>query len=452
MKRILLIGSGAREHCIAEALTRHPAQRGIPLRRDSGKVELYAYAKAKNPGIFKLAKEYYTGPLSDFGPLLDFARRVKPDFAVIGPDDPIADGAADALLGIGIHSVAPLKTVARLESSKSFTRDLVKKYNIPGNPKFKVFYDEKGVREFLNELGGDFVVKADGLTGGKGVKVSGDHLKNAEEGEAYARECLQKCGRVVIEEKLVGQEFSLMSFVDGTHVVDMVPVQDHKRAFVGDRGPNTGGMGSYSDSNHLLPFLTKKDLEDAHEITVQVAAALFKETGALFKGIMYGGFIAVKNGVRLIEYNARFGDPEVMNVLPIMKTDFVDVCEAILAGSLDKLKIEFEAKATVCKYIVPEGYPERPVSGQKIEIFPPSATANAQVRMYYSSVDLRDDGLYLSSSRAVAFVGIADTLATAESAAQSACGSVKGPVFYRPDVGTSELIQKRIDMMRELRK
>ncbi|MEK9133032.1 MAG: phosphoribosylamine--glycine ligase [Patescibacteria group bacterium] len=440
MKRILLIGSGAREHCIAEALTR------------SGKVELYAYAKAKNPGIFKLAKEYCLGSLSDFKPLLEFARKVKPDFAVIGPDDPIADGAADALLELEIHSVAPLKTVARLESSKSFTRDLVKKYNIPGNPKFKIFYDEKGVREFLDELGGNFVVKADGLTGGKGVKVSGDHLNGVEEGEAYARECLQKCGRVLIEEKLIGQEFSLMSFVDGMHVVDMVPVQDHKRAFVGDKGANTGGMGSYSDANHLLPFLTRKDLEDAHEITVQVAAALFKETGALFRGIMYGGFIAVKNGVRLIEYNARFGDPEVMNVLPIMKTDFVEVCEAILAGTLDKLKIEFEKKATVCKYIVPEGYPDKPVSGQKIEILPPNDSASAPVKMYYSSVDLRDDGLYLSSSRAVAFVGIADTLVAAECAAELACGSVKGSVFYRPDIGTDALIQKRINMMRELRK
>ncbi|MFA6521237.1 MAG: phosphoribosylamine--glycine ligase [Candidatus Gracilibacteria bacterium] len=437
--KVLLIGSGAREHCIAEALTR------------SGRVELFTYAKAKNPGIYKLSKEYQLGSLTDFAAILDFAKKVKPDFALVGPDDPIADGVADLLLELGIRSVAPLKTVARLESSKSFTRDLVKKYNIPGNPDFKVFYEPTGVREFIDKLNGNYVVKADGLMGGKGVLVSGEHLNTAEEGEQYALDCIKKFGRVVIEEKLIGQEFSLMSFVDGTHVVDMVPVQDHKRAFVDDKGPNTGGMGSYSDANHLLPFLTKQDLDDAHEITVQVAAALIKETGAMFKGIMYGGFIAVAGGVRLIEYNARFGDPEVMNVLPIMVTDFVDVCQAILDGTLDKIKIEFESKATVCKYLVPEGYPEKARAGEKIEIDFKAAPVGENLRMYYSSVDQKDDGLYLSSSRAIAFVGIADDLNAAEKLAQGACKAVKGPVFYREDVGTQKLISKRVEMMRTLR-
>lgn len=433
--KVLLIGNGAREHCIAEALTKN------------GRVELFAYGKAKNPGIFQLAREYQLGAVNDFKAILEFARKVKPDFALIGPDDPIADGVADLLLELDIRSVAPLKTVARLESSKSFTRDLLEKYKIPGNPIYKIFYDTHGVRDFLRELKGNFVVKADGLMGGKGVRVSGDHLADEEEGEAYANECIRKFGRVVIEEKFIGQEFSLMSFVDGKHVVDMPPVQDHKRAFVGDKGANTGGMGSYSDANHLLPFLKKSDLDEAHEITEKVADALFKETGAMFKGIMYGGFIAVKDGVRLIEYNARFGDPEVMNVLPILKTDFVDVCEAILAGTLPKLKIEFEKKATVCKYVVPQGYPDNPRCGDKIEIIGTPSKA----KMYYASVDQRADGLYLSSSRAMAFVGIENTLQDAERIAEAACSSVKGPVFHREDVGTSALIKKRVDMMKELR-
>lgn len=441
--KILLIGNGAREHCIAEALVK------------SGRVELATYAKAKNPGIFALSKQYQLGSYTDFSAILDFARRIKPDFAFIGPDDPIADGVADLLLELGIHSVAPLKTVARLESSKSFTRDLVQKYGIPGNPKFKIFYDTNGVRGFLEELGGEFVIKADGLTGGKGVLISGEHLAGVEEGEQYAKKCIEKFGRVVVEEKLIGQEFSLMSFVDGVHIVDMVTVQDHKRAFVGDKGPNTGGMGSYSDSNHLLPFLTQKDLDSAHAITEKVLVALFKETGVQFKGIMYGGFMAVKDGVRLIEYNARFGDPEVMNVLPILKTDFVEICQAILAGNLDKIKIEFERKATVCKYIVPLGYPDKPVSGEKIEIekspeMEKSLNSGA-LKMYYASVDQKEGGLYLSSSRAIAFVGIADTLEKAEQIAESACGSVKGSVFYRPDIGTKALIEKRVGMMRKLR-
>lgn len=241
-----------------------------------------------------------------------------------------------------------------------------------------------------------------------------------------------------------------MSFVDGKHVVDMIPVQDHKRAFDGDRGANTGGMGSYSDANHLLPFLTKKDLEDAHEITARVAQALFEETGVLFKGIMYGGFIAVKDGVKLIEYNARFGDPEAMNVLPILKTDFVEICEAILRGTLDRVKVDFEALATVCKYIVPEGYPDKPRAGEKI-LVAGSGEAKDKLRMYYASVDQREDGLFLSSSRAIAFVGIADTIEDAEALAEKACVAVKGPVFHRRDVGTKELITKRVEMLEHVR-
>lgn len=432
MKKILLVGNGAREHVIAETFKRSPQG-----------CELYVFASANNPGIKTMAAEYEIGKLNDFEALKKFAEKVKPDFAFVGPDNPIADGAADELLKVGVKSVAPFKKLAQLESSKSFTRELVAKYGIDASPKFKVFTSEEGLKEFIEELQ-HYVVKADGLTGGKGVKVSGEHLATTEEGYAYALECLSIDGRVVIEEKLIGVEFSLMSFVDGIHVVDMPAVQDHKRAYEGDTGPNTGGMGTYSDANHSLPFLRPGDLERAHKITEEVAAALHKECGEYFKGIMYGGFMAVKNGVRLIEYNARFGDPEAMNVLPLLKSDFIEVCEKIIAGTLDKA--EFENKATVLKYVVPEGYPENPKKGDKIEI----AGVPAGVKMYYGSVDAREDGIYLSSSRAVAFVGIADTIEEAEKLAQSAVGSVKGPVFFRKDIGTKDLIQKRIDMMKSL--
>lgn len=433
MKKILLVGNGAREHVIAETLKRSPQE-----------VELYVFATANNPGIKALAKEYFiVKSLSDFESLKKFADEVKPDFAFVGPDNPIADGAVDALLAVGVQSVAPLKICAQLESSKAFTRELVAKYGIEGSPKFKVFTKPDGLKEFIEELG-HYVVKADGLTGGKGVKVSGEHLHSHDHGYDYAMECLKSDGRVVIEEKLIGVEFSLMSFVDGVHVVDMPAVQDHKRAHEGDTGPNTGGMGTYSDADHSLPFLRPGDLEAAHAITVKVAEAIYKETGKYFKGIMYGGFMAVKNGVGLIEYNARFGDPEAMNVLPLLKTDFVDVCERIISGNLEK--VEFENKATVLKYIVPEGYPENPQKGEKIEI----GEVPAGVKIYYGSVDAREDGVYLSGSRALAFVGIADTIAEAERLAQSAVGSVKGPVFYRKDIGTKELIQKRVEMMSKL--
>lgn len=436
MKKILLIGNGAREHVIAET-----------LKKSRHEVEIFVVGKTKNPGLASLAKEYLLADTTDKDAIRDFALRMSPDFAILGPEAPIAAGIADTLLQLEIPSASPLQTVGRLESSKSFTRDLLEKYEIEGNPKFKVFTADIGLDEFFAELGEDFVVKADGLKGGKGVKVSGDHLNGVGEGLAYARECLAEGGMVVVEEKLIGQEFSLMSFCDGEHTAEMVTVQDHKRAYEGDKGPNTGGMGSYSCADGSLPFLGESDLKEAAEITRKVAKALFDETGVYFKGVMYGGFIATKNGVKLIEYNARFGDPEVMNVLPIMKTDFVDVCEAIVNKKLDQIKVEFEAKSTVCKYLVPNGYPDKSVAGEKIEI----GNIPEGVKAYYASVDLKDDGLYLSGSRAIAFVGIADTLEEAESLAQSAVGSVKGPVFYRKDIGTAELINKRVEMMKELR-
>ncbi len=435
MKKVLLIGNGAREHAIGEA-----------LKRSRHGVELYVVGKEKNPGLLEMCAEYCLAGVTNLEAIKEFALKVRPDFAILGPEAPIAAGVADMLLEMEIHSASPLKTVGRLESSKSFARDLVEKYQIPGNPLFKTFFSEDGLSNFFDQLGEDFVVKSDGLKAGKGVMVSGDHLHGKEEGMAYALECLRDGGRVVVEEKLEGEEFSLMSFCDGTATLDMIPVQDHKRAFDGDKGPNTGGMGSYSCENHLLPFLSPRDIHDASSITKKVAKALFEETGTYFKGVMYGGFMVTKNGVKLIEYNARFGDPEAMNVLPLLKTDFVDICEAIINGTLGDMKIEFENKASVCKYAVPDGYPDKAVKGEKVVI----DELKDGARAYYASVDEREDGLYLGGSRAVAFVGIADSLSEAEKIAEAAVSGVKGPVFHRKDIGTAELVGKRVEHMRGL--
>ncbi len=354
---------------------------------------------------------------------------------------------ADALEAAGFACVAPLKSLARLESSKSFTRDLVAKYEIMGNPLFRVFTSIEGLVTYIRDvLHESYVVKADGLMGGKGVQVSGEHLKTIDEGVAFAEACIAKFGRVVIEEKLEGEEFSLMSFVDGETALSMPAVQDHKRAHEGDTGPNTGGMGTYSDADGSLPFFTSSDIEEAEAITRAVLKALGEETGLVYRGIMYGGFMATRNGVRLIEYNARFGDPEAMNVLPLLKTDFIEVCEAMLQGRLHDLNLEFEPMATVVKYVVPEGYPEKSASG-RIEVSP----LPEGVRLYYSSVNQGAEGLELSSSRAVALVGIAPSLAEAERLAEMGVGCVKGPVFHRRDIGTAALIQKRVEHMKQLR-
>ncbi|MFH1012128.1 MAG: phosphoribosylamine--glycine ligase [Candidatus Peregrinibacteria bacterium] len=432
--KILLIGNGAREHALAEAFRRSP-------QCD----ELLVYAAAVNPGIRNLASEYRVGDLADIKAIREFAEQRKPDFAFVGPENPIAAGVTDELSRVGVSCIAPTKELAQLESSKSFTRELMAKYHIPANPDFKKFTSEEGLLEYAKSLG-EIVVKADGLRGGKGVHVQGDHFKTIEEGVAYARQCLEKDGRVVIEEKLVGQEFSLISFVDGRHVVDTIPVQDHKRAYEGDTGPNTGGMGTYNYPGNL-PFLTDDDLKAAHEINVKTTQAILQETGQEFKGIMYGGFIATGRGVKLIEYNVRFGDPEAMNILPLLKSDLVAICQAIIDGNLDQVPVEFEKKATVCKYVVPEGYPDRPRKGDMVTVGP----IPKGVKVYYASVDEKEGKLVMTGSRAIAFTGIADTIEEAERLAQQGVESVKGPVFFRKDIGTQALIQKRVEMMEKLR-
>ncbi|NLD82106.1 MAG: phosphoribosylamine--glycine ligase, partial [Smithella sp.] len=407
--------------------------------------------KANNPGIASLSEICKLGSYSDLSGITDFALDNKIDFAVIGPEDPLNNGIVDALIQCGIPSVGPVKSLARLETSKSFTRNLVDKYNISGNPKFKVFTTPDGLEAFLEQLDG-IVLKPDGLTGGKGVLVQGDHFKSRDEALKLCRQILKESSSVIVEEKFDGEEFSLQCLCDGKTVVGTPLVQDHKRRFDGDQGPNTGGMGSYSLPDHLMPFLKASDVEEGLEITRQVAAALLKETGTPYKGVMYGGFIATKDGVKLLEYNARFGDPEAMNILPLLKTDFVDICRHIINGTLNTLKIEFDPKATVCKYVVPKGYglpadhPDAASSRAKIEV------GNVRkARLYYSSVDKKEDGLYLSSSRAIGIVGIADNLDEARIIAEEGVKAVKGPVAYREDIGTQALIQKRIDHMKKIR-
>jgi len=441
MTKILLIGNGAREHVIAET-----------VKRSAHDIALFSCMKANNPGIASLSEAVLESNYNDREKIGGFAREHDIDFAIIGPEDPLNNGIVDSLKDRGIPSVGPSKSLARLETSKTFTRNLLEKYSIPGNPRFRTFNSPEGIKSFIGELGG-IVIKPDGLTGGKGVLVQGDHFQTNNEALEQCAMILKEHPSVMVEEKFEGEEFSLQCLCDGITVVATPPVQDHKRRFVDDKGPNTGGMGSYSLEDHTLPFLRKEDVEEALSITRKVAEAIYLETGEYYKGIMYGGFIVTGEGVRLLEYNARFGDPEAMNILPLLKTDFVDICRAVIDGSLKDMNIEFETKATVCKYIVPKGYglpadhPDADSTSSKIEI---SDTDN--VKMYYSSVDQRADGLYMTSSRAIGIVGIADTLNNAEKMAEGAISSIKGPIDHRPDIGTELLINKRIQHMKEIRR
>lgn len=440
MMNVLLIGNGAREHAIAEAIVQSKHQ-----------PRLFSFMKANNPGITSLSEKVFIGSYSDLAAVNAFAKECRVDFAIIGPEDPLNNGVVDSLKEAGIPSVGPTKSLARLETSKSFTRNILSKYNIPGNPKFKIFTSMEGIKDFLDELDG-IVVKPDGLTGGKGVMVQGDHFQSKEEALLYCKQVLTEHPSVIIDERLEGEEFSLQCLSDGKTVVATPPVQDHKRRFVDDKGPNTGGMGSYSCEDHALPFMDQKAVAEGLAITQKVAEAIYKETGEYYKGIMYGGFIITKSGIKLLEYNARFGDPEAMNTLPLLKTDFIDVCGAIIEGTLDRLNIEFEKKASVCKYIVPKGYglpkdhPDAQSTSAKIEM-----GDVGKARLYYASVDKRADGLYMSTSRAIGVVGIADSLGEAEQIAEKAVSAIKGPIDHRPDIGTKPLIEKRIRHMQQIR-
>lgn len=429
---ILVIGNGAREQCIIETFL-----------KSTHKPKVFAYMKSNNPGILALAEGIEFGSYSSARQITDFAQKIKADLVFVGMEEPLVHGVSDMLWNEKIPCIGPKKVLAQLETSKSFTRNILEKYHIEGNPLFKSFTKEtfKDAKKWVSKVG-KFVVKADGLAGGKGVLVQDDHFKTAQEGLTIAEEMLHHHSAVVLEEKFEGEEFSLQCLTDGITVVPTPAAQDHKRAFEGDVGPNTGGMGSYSCENHLLPFLEQKDIDEAVKITEKVAHALHKETGEYYVGVMYGGFMKTAKGVRLIEYNARFGDPETMNILPILKSDFVDVCMAMAKRTLKTGKIEFENKATVVKYIVPEGYPQNPVKGEKIIV-----SEDSSAQFYYASVEKKEDGIYMTSSRAIAVVGIAQVLHEAERIAEVGCSHVMGKVYHRRDVGTQTLVQKRVDHM-----
>lgn len=434
---ILIIGSGAREHAIAAALHRSPQQPHI-----------FCCGTSLNPGIKQMAFDYWVGDITDVESIVKIAKDWQIALAIIGPESPLEKGLADALWQASIPTIGPKKQLAQIETSKGFARDLMQKYQIPGLPRYRIFHDSTDVKTFLHELGeGHYVVKANGLMGGKGVKVAGDHLHSIEEAIVYCNEILQSGQSFVIEEKLIGQEFSFMCFCDGNHVMPMPIVQDHKRAFVDDKGPNTGGMGSYSDANHRLPFLTDDDVKQAMHINEAVVNALSKELNDKYIGILYGSFIATRNGIEVIEFNARFGDPEALNVLTILESDFVATCQALVMGSLTKEMVQFSNQATVCKYAVPKGYPDAPIRNVPIDI---SAVKN-KARLYLASVNAVNGKILASGSRTAAYVGVANSISAAEEIAEKEIRGIDGPLFHREDIGTERLIQRRVDQMRELR-
>ena len=427
--RVLLVGGGGREHAIGEALVR-------------GGAELYVISKHKNPGLARLAKGYGLAKETDIKKALEYAEKFGVELAFIGPEAPLEKGIVDALEENGIPAVGPSREAAKLETDKAFARTFMERNEIPGRKVFRVFTDVSEMKRWIDEFGRPVVVKPIGLTGGKGVKVVGYQLRDNEEAKAYAEELIRKDGRVLIEERTDGVEFTFQVFSDGKRVLPMPLAQDYPHAYEGDEGPITGGMGSYSCSSGLLPFVPRKDYEKALE-TLKATVGAMRKNGTPYRGILYGQFMLSKDGPVIIEYNARFGDPEAMNVLPLLKTSLLEIAEGIVDGNLGKA--EFEKKATVVKYLAPKGYPLNPIKGVKVQV-DEKAIAKTGAKLYYAAID---ENFTLLGSRAIAVVGVADTLEEAEKIAEKAVPHVRGELFYRRDVGTRESVEKRIGLMRE---
>lgn len=427
--KVLVIGGGGREHAIISALS-----------RTSG-VQLFSVMAKRNPGIFKLAQKTFLCQETDIPAVIRFATNVRADYAFIGSEAPLEAGLVDALEREGVACVGPHRATARLETDKGFCREMMERHRIAGCPKYRTCHNVDEAVSFLQDYGGDVAIKPIGLTGGKGVRIMGEQVDMAG-AIAYIR---QLGGNVVLEERLIGEEFTLQAFVDGTHLVAMPLVQDHKRAYEGDIGPNTGGMGSYSMPDHLLPFVTKSDYIASLGIMKSVVAVM-KKMGQPYKGILYGQFMNTAEGPKVIEFNARFGDPEAMNVLSLLTSDLMDIVTGIIEGTLSSAKVRFDHAATVCKYIVPEGYPDAPHAGERISLGP-----TGPALLYYANVDEKGGQLFTQTSRTLAFVGIGSTLTEAEEKAEHAASSVTGRIRHRKDIGTADLLNKRCAHMKELR-
>ncbi len=436
---VLTVGGGGREHAIVEAV------------RESGGA-VFSVMKNRNPGIARASKEVLLADETNVARVVAWAQEVGAALAVVGPEAPLGHGLVDRLEAAGVPTVGPSRRAAQIELSKEFARDLMRRHGIPGLVEYHPFDDAAEARGFLRDFEGPFVVKPIGLTGGKGVRVMGDHFQTREEGLRYVEEVLEKRiggqARVLVERKEEGEEFSLQAFTDGEHLAPMPAVQDYKRAQEGDRGPNTGGMGSVSVGDGLLPFLPRDDYEAAVEILRRTIRAL-RSDGTPFRGVLYGGFILTAEGPKVLEFNARFGDPEAMNVLPVLREDFLEVCESIVEGTLSE-RLLFAPKATVCKYVVPRGYGRKSEVGRPLTV-DEDAIRRAGAVLYYASVDEKDGAILTTSSRSLAVVGVADSLPEAERQAETALGHVGGEYVARHDIGRAETIEAKVRKVKQMR-
>lgn len=443
MKKILLVGSGAREHAIAYSL------------KKNNDVELYSCQSYSNYGITELSKAVLQTE-TDHKKIVEFCNQKNIDFCVIGPESPLEAGLTDALSQANFKCASPSKAAARIETDKHFMRSILDKHNVPGQIKNLTTSSVEAALEFCEEMKWKVAIKPIGLTAGKGVKVWGDHLSNEEEVQAYIREILTEkiSGHhaVLIEDLLIGQEFTIHFFCDGKSAFPTPPVQDHKRAFDHDAGPNTGGMGSYSFQKRL-PFLNEEDYEFCCRIGQQIIEAL-NEEGSPFKGILYGQFILTSQGPKIIEFNSRFGDPEAINTLLLLDSDFSEICSAIITGELTKSMIRFKNQFSLASYAVPAGYG---IASRENEILTIDEEIIKQLgtNIFFGSCNFVDKigskiTVKTTKSRTFAVAAVGDDLKHAYHNVINSLKSVEGLFHYRTDIGSEESIKNKMTMMSSL--
>ncbi len=379
--KILIIGSGGREHAIATSVAKNKTVEKI-------------YCAPGNAGIGLIAECVPIGVM-EFDKIVSFAKEKKIDLTIVAMDDPLVGGLVDELEAAGLRAFGPRKNAAILEGSKAFSKDLMKKYDIP-TAAYETFESADEAIKYLQTADFPIVLKADGLALGKGVLIC-QNLQEAEDGVKTImldKQFGNAGNRLVIEEFMTGREVSVLSYVDGRTIKTMTSAQDHKRAGDGDTGLNTGGMGTFSPS----PFYTKEIDDFCQKYIYQPTVDAMAKEGREYKGIIFFGLMLTEKGPRLLEYNARFGDPEAQVVLPRMKTDIIDIMEACIDGKLDEIDLQFEDNAAVCVVLASDGYPIKYEKGFVIKGFEKFDHQDAYY-CFHAGTKMTDDGIVTNGGR-----------------------------------------------------
>lgn len=417
--KILIIGGGGREHAIAWKLAKNP------------KVEKI-YCAPGNAGIAEVAECINIGVM-EFDKQVSFAKEHGIDLTVVAPDDPLAAGAVDAFEAAGLRAFGPRANAAILEGSKAFSKDLMKKYNIP-TAAYETFTDPDKAIQYLETAKMPIVLKADGLALGKGVLIC-NSLKEAKDGVRTLmldKQFGSAGDEIVIEEFMTGREVSVLSFVDGKTIKIMTSAQDHKRAKDGDKGLNTGGMGTFSPS----PFYTPEVDAFCRERIYQPTVDAMRAEGREFKGIIFFGLMLTADGPKVLEYNARFGDPETQVVLPRMKNDLAELFEACIDGTLDQTELEFEDNAAVCVVLASDGYPEHYDKGYKIDGLDRFDGQDGYYVFHAGSRFDKDGNIVTNGGRVLGVTAKGNTLKEARENAYKATDWVEfGNKYMRHDIG-----------------